>query len=168
MFIGGIRTSTVLIAAAFLLASLLPGLRRRALLGGLAWLFGFELAWQWTTFALRGSPPSHWVWPTYSLLLLSPLAIWLAHRYGVRVSRPLALLTMALWLVWLGQGFHVDVGGVSEVLNQAAKTAWGLAYLVPLLAQASARSRPRRALAVSATPPPRPRTASFESGRRRG
>ncbi|HEV2952705.1 MAG TPA: hypothetical protein VG015_01270 [Candidatus Dormibacteraeota bacterium] len=172
LFVGGVRTSTLAMGAAFTLVGFsLPGRRYRALLGLAAWLFGFETAWQGTSIvvAVLGSPaPANALavlatrWPLILhqapvYLLPGPIAILVAWRTGVRVDWRLLGLTAAVWTGWLLAGFHSNghtAGGfqaLDEALNEAAKTAWGMAYLLPLLDEGIFARLQRRRSMIEAT-----------------
>ena len=81
-------------------------------------------------------------------LFLASAAIVLAlQHFAVRPSLPLIGLSLLIGAVWLATGFHVNgydhLAGfdpLGEALNEGAKTAWGLAYLVPLIRLPAAAS----------------------------
>lgn len=86
---------------------------------------------------MNGSRPFRWDAAVY----LASAAIVLAlQRKTVVPSFSLLALSVALGAVWVAAGFHVNTYShlatfdpLGEALNEAAKTAWGLAYLLPLL-----------------------------------
>src|SRR5262249_9579006 len=88
-----------------------------------------------------------------------------AARHGARPSLPLLAAALAVWVVWIATGFHVNghtmVGfdPAAEALNEGTKTLWALAYLAPLmrsrratLAPIAAGPRPYAAAAADPTP----------------
>jgi len=136
IWVGGVRVSTIVMAVLLLTAAIARH-DWRGLLATTAWFFGFETAWQSTNaityLAGHGMVAADLGW-------ISAGVGWTlaAHLAGVRVNWPFVLLTAALWVVWLLQGFHANYphrpfDPLVEVINESAKTAWGLAYLVPLL-----------------------------------
>ncbi|MEO8745566.1 MAG: hypothetical protein ABI334_10270 [Candidatus Dormiibacterota bacterium] len=131
----GIRTTTLLLAFILFAVGLL--VRRsivQAVLAPLAWLLGWETAWGLTThLVVTGSAPLGLVW-----WIGVPVAA-LAYAAGVNVEWRWLALTAGLWALWLATGWHYNVvtnphvDWTAEALNEAAKTAWGLAYLWPML-----------------------------------
>jgi hypothetical protein len=145
----GIRTSTLLLAVILFAVGLL--VRRslvQAVLAPLAWLLGWESAWGVTThFFVPGAGPLGLVW------WIGAPAIALAYVTGVRVEWRWLALTAVLWVVWLATGWHYNVitnphvDWLGEALNESAKTAWGLAYLWPMLRH----RRPRAPITAGTT-----------------
>ena len=131
----GIRTSTV---AMGVLLVVIGALRRQPLQGqlaALAWVFGFEIAWEITGYWMSGGRlPGAPGW-----LPVGAAAIIMAWEAKVQIEWRWLAVTAVLWLIWVATGFHynmqtdrsIDWG--SELVNEAAKTAWGLAYLWPFL-----------------------------------
>jgi hypothetical protein len=120
------------------------------------WLLGFEFAWQ-LTFDLN----FRWAGPIWGSIprvsILGPLALLVlvfASWRGVRPNMILMVAVAAVWIAWLATGFHSNYHSLAhlnvtgEVLNEVAKTLWGLAYFLPLLRKprwwvtAEAYSRP--------------------------
>jgi hypothetical protein len=142
MFIGEIRTSTLVTMAAFVLLGALRD--RRFWLAAVIWLGGFEAAFQFTVemrlLVHSGFHPEAWWAPVvmFATLCLGVICVFAATRIGVRPSLPLLGLTAVFWVIWLLTGFHVNehtmVGfdPLAEVWNEAAKTLWAAAYLLPL------------------------------------
>jgi hypothetical protein len=128
-----IRTST------FLLGLLLLGfalIRRRPLQGvlaALAWIAGYEAAWQLTAYLLHGRPE---IWP---VLPSAAVALAVSMFAGVAVDRRWLLVTAGLGVVWILTGYHynypwtVHMDWWAELMNEGTKVAWGMAYLWPLL-----------------------------------
>ena len=131
----GIRTTTLLLAFIMFAVGLL--VRRslvQAVLAPVAWLLGWETAWRLTTHLVGGGRGSlGLVW------WIGGLAVVLAFAAGVRVDWRWVALTAGLWGLWVATGWHYNlitsphVDWLGEALNESAKTAWGLAYLWPML-----------------------------------
>lgn len=131
----GIRTSTV---AMGILLVVFGALRRQPLQGqlaALAWVFGFEIAWEITGYWMSGGRlPGAPGW-----LPVGAAAIIMAWEAKVQIEWRWLGVTAVLWAIWVATGFHynmqtdrsIDWG--SEIVNEAAKTAWGLAYLWPFI-----------------------------------
>lgn len=131
----GIRTSTV--AFGVLLVAF-GAFRRQPLQGqlaALAWVFGFEIAWEITGYwasggRLAGAP---------GWLVVGAAALIMAWEANVQVEWRWFAVTAVLWLIWVATGFHYNMAGDrqinwgSELINEATKTAWALAYLWPFL-----------------------------------
>jgi len=154
MFVGPVRTSTLILGAAFLVAGFITKQSRyRALIALALWLGGWETVWQLTGIAWS---VAHSGQPGHALAVLFgprlPLLLHQAIFYGPGVVAALvawhlrlavdwrfALVAVALYAVWLATGFHVNLheGGpfdpLAEALNEGSKTAWGLALLIPLI-----------------------------------
>jgi hypothetical protein len=133
---GNARLSTIVAFSAFVALALV----RRSWLpiaACLAWLFGFEAAFNATLLAL-GRPaaldPIHFV---LYLVAGIVLPVWLARR-GVRPLWYLLAPAIVLWVIWAATGFHVNAHSMSgfdplaEALNEGAKTLWAAAYFLPL------------------------------------
>ena len=111
----------------------------RVLLAGWAWVTGFETAYQITMVAL--GQPLLFGWPASVLYMIPGLVTvpWTL-RQGIRPSLPLMAGVCVLWAVWIAFGFHSNHNGMAgfdagaEALNDAAKTLWAVAYLLPFLA----------------------------------
>lgn len=136
MFLMSVRLSTWVAILAFLL--LYAWYRdRRFLLGALGWLGGFEVVFQLASLAAR-HPLPRYHWGPFLLIGVGAVFFGAAARRGVWPSGRLMILAAAAWVVWLATGFHVNshhvmgLDPVSEVLNEAAKTLWALAYVLPL------------------------------------
>jgi hypothetical protein len=141
----GVRLSTWLGVLAFVA---LAG-RRRSMLPLVAawvWLIGFEAAFDSAGLALYGYATDRVLPVVLGVFTLA----WSARVRVLRVSRPWAVATVLLWTLWLAIDFRWNsngwtLGGLprydpasdfrwqAEVLNETAKTAWALAYLLPLL-----------------------------------
>jgi hypothetical protein len=106
----------------------------QALLGALAWIISFEVAWQMTANALAGTFSSF----PYALFLVGGLLL-LGFVFGVRLSWRFLALTSMIYLLWVAEGFHYNLASSShinwpsEVLNEATKTSFGLVWLWPFL-----------------------------------
>ena len=133
---GNTRLSTIVVFSAFIALAI----GRRSWLpiaGCLAWLFGFEAAFNATMLAL-GHPaaldPIHFA---VYLVIGIVLPFWLARR-GVRPNWWLLGGAGVLWAIWMATGFHAnghtmaDFDPLAEALNEGAKTLWAVAYLLPL------------------------------------
>jgi hypothetical protein len=146
IFPAGVRLSTWLMAGAFLVLAIVR--RDGRFLGAmLAWLGGFEVAYQ-ATAALVGNGSTGSGWPVVGLVLFGLAVTAVAWRRGVRPHRWLMLAVAVVWIAWLATGFSGNPATLTgldvpaEVLNETAKTLWALAYLIPLLAPAGeARER---------------------------
>ena len=132
----GIRTSTLLLAMILFDVGLM--FRRsvlQAVFAPAAWLLGFESLWAVTTHlvANKGGGSLGPIW-----WIGAPAAV-AAHAAGVRVEWRWLALTAILWAVWIATGWHYNlitnphVDWLAEALNESTKTAWGLAYLWPML-----------------------------------
>ena len=143
VWFGGVRYSTLVTLLAFVVIALA---RRRpiALLAMLAWLVGFESGWQWTYLTLLKLNPHMWVWvpdgwrwAPIALAVLGPALVVLVRVAGLRADRRWVIATVALYAVWVLTGLHANYPDrpfdvLTEIINVAVKTAWALAYLVPL------------------------------------
>jgi hypothetical protein len=139
-----IRTSTLLMVGLLIAAG---ALRRRPLQGvlaAMAWLVGYESIWQLTANWMLDRPIG---WPVGLGLGVVVIVYVVA---GVRLDWRWVGVAVTFFLAWMLIGFHYNVPETrhfdwwSESLNELSKTAWGLAYLWPLLRQAKRGSDPRR------------------------
>ena len=80
------------------------------------------------------------VWTRLRRFLVLPAIVLALQTKTVRPSLPLIGLSLLIGVVWVATGFHVngydhlaDFNPLGEALNEGAKTAWGLAYLLPLI-----------------------------------
>jgi hypothetical protein len=144
----GVRLSTLIAAGGFVAVAAVRR-DRLALLAGFAWLAGFEAAFQVASLFLNRLPlglPS----PIF-FITLGATTLVVAHRKGVRVHPRFLAVGVLFMIVWIATGFHLNghqhgmfslhtrIAGfdpTAEVLNEASKTAWALAYLWPLLGRA--------------------------------
>lgn len=143
----GIRISTLAVLVLILAAGVV---RRRPVLGlcaAMAWLFGFEIAWQWTNNLLGRAGPGGSINWVNIMVTTTEAAGWViaAHALGLRPQRWLVVAMITGWIVWLGLGFpvnakmpHTGFSVEAELLNEGLKTLWGLAYLFPLLREVTA------------------------------
>lgn len=135
---GDARLSTIALFAAFITL----GLARKSWLPIVAcfsWLFGFELAFDLVMVAFgRPAPLDEIHFVVYAIIGVAG-PIYLLRR-GIHPTRSLLAVSLLLWGVWIAAGFHinyhtmVNFDPLSEVLNEGAKIAWALAYLIPLWA----------------------------------
>lgn len=175
MFPLGVRLSTWAALGVFLVL----GVRdRRYWLAAAAWIGGFEVLYQATNTTKqlidKGFHPSTWWAPpvVFGVFLLGIGSVVYAGRHGARPAFPLLAAALAVWVIWIAIGFHVNghtmtgLDPAAEALNEGAKTLWALAYLLPLMgvrlvaadaAAARLRSWRRRALL-------RPGTATIDVG----
>jgi len=132
----GVRLSTWLALAAFLA---LAAIRRegRPLAAGAAWFFGFEAAYQASALLTgNGLPASGLAAPI--MIGLGAVVVVVATARGIRPDWRLMVGVAVIWTVWLAVGFPaneptlVGFSPLAEALNEAAKTVWALAYLLPL------------------------------------
>lgn len=137
LFPAGVRLSTWLPIIAFVGLAVIWREWRPA--GAMfAWLAGFEAAYQASTLATgNGLPAAGWTAP--ALILFGVIVAGETWRRGVRPSVTFMVATAAVWVAWLAIGYPaneptlVGLNVPAEVLNEAAKTLWAVAYLVPLL-----------------------------------
>jgi hypothetical protein len=130
----GVRLSTWIVLGVFLLF----GVRdRRYWLAGAAWLTGFEAAYQVTSLA-TGHPLPGWGFMPFVFMAIGVTVVGFSASRNVRPSASMMSVVAVLWVVWVASGFHVNgptsihLDPAAEVLNEAAKTLWGVAYLWPL------------------------------------
>lgn len=133
---GYTRLSTVAMAATIFVAVTL--LRRRPWLGvvtTVAWLALYEMGWQAGTLMFGGPSQLGYTAWFFAAIVAWPL---LAHAMGVRANLPLAGFCLLTFMVWFAMGYRQTYPGTpihlpEEVLNEAGKTALGIAYLVGAL-----------------------------------
>jgi hypothetical protein len=101
----------------------------------LALLLGCWIGWIAVSVALHTSPKAS---AFAAAIFYAGLVATVLPRFDVRPSPPLLLAAVAVFLVWCATGFHVNAHAKvgfdpsAEALNEAAKTLWALAYLLPL------------------------------------
>ena len=144
LFPFGVRLSTWLGVVAFLCVALARR-DRVPLYACLAWLLGFEAAFQIASLAL-GRLPVGSGGPIFVVAAGAVALPWLTRR-GARPSWWLLAPALALLAVWAALGLpqndaqramfslhphiaHFDATG--EVLNEVVKILWALAYFLPL------------------------------------
>jgi hypothetical protein len=133
---GNTRLSTIVAFAAFIALAIM---RRSSLpiVGCLAWLFGFEAAFNATVLALGRPAALDTIHFVPYLLIGIVLPFWLARR-GVRPVWSLLAAAVVVWAIWMATGFHAnghamtDFDPLAEALNEGAKTLWAAAYFLPL------------------------------------
>lgn len=137
LFLFGVRISTWLTVLVFALIAAWRS-ERAPMVAAIAWLASFEAAYQIAAMILRTPSPIPLVGPvSISLLVGAPAVALLMTALGARPNRSLLGLALLVFAVWLATGFHVNTDTVivspsGEALNDAAKTLWALAYLLPL------------------------------------
>lgn len=135
LFLGGVRLSTWICVAAFLVLALL---RRdwRPLAAGAAWLWSFEAVFQLAVIAAgyNATPPETRLgWVFIGVPVVVFLSAW------VRPDPRLLAAAAACFAAWVLTGFRVNAHALAglnvegEVWNEAVKTLCALSYLVPLL-----------------------------------
>lgn len=143
--LGPIRTSSVL--AAVLIFGVVTW-KRGPLRGWttyVAWASVFEILYHVVGIVGYHWPPANFVWMTGALagwiILAAVLGIWPDWR--------IALVFGGLMALWIATGFHYNVPGQTtpinvwdEIINEAAKTTLGLAYLVGALRAPRITTRP--------------------------
>jgi SAM-dependent methyltransferase len=133
-FIGAIRISTVLAFAATVV--ILTWVRRSllvAVLGGMAWVSAFEIAFQ-----LVGAIEGHVTWLHLFYLTFS-LSGWVvaAHVAGIRAHPALLLAWGLIFLGWIAFGFHPNryldhapLSAGQEIFNVLTKDGLAAIYLI--------------------------------------
>lgn len=139
----GVRLSTWVVLGVFLVL----GVRdRRYWWAAAAWIGGFETAYQLTNtlhgLAHSGLHSRAW-WPpvvVFGVIACGAIiTVYISLEKTARPSLPIMAGVIVLWAIWVATGFHVNghsmVGfdPTAEAINEAAKTLWALAYLIPLL-----------------------------------
>lgn len=171
LWVGDMRLSTTLLLLGFLFVGFLRRDFKAAMLAAVTWLLGWEIAWQFTT-ELHTSRTLGW----NALVLVGWASIVVAlQHWTVRPSLPLIVLSLLIGAVWVATGFHVNdhehlagFDSLGEALNEGAKTAWGLAYLAPLIRlPAVPVAAPAPATRVSSRRAPARRARARRPGRRR-
>lgn len=153
LFPFGARLTTWL-AAGFFLGLAVKQRRWAPILAGVAWMWSFEIVFQAVSLAEDKLPlgPDG---PIFYIVVGIPLVAWITYQ-GIRPDPVAAVVALIVFVVWVALGFHVNrhtMTGFSpgaEALNEAAKTLWAVAYLVPLL-RASSRARAAHTRRVPAT-----------------
>jgi hypothetical protein len=117
----------------------------QAVFAPLAWLLGYESAIALTAhLVVRGSGPLSPIW------WIGGAAALAAYAAGVRVDWRWLVLTAAVWALWVATGWHYNlitsprVDWWAEALNVTTKTAWGFAYLWPMLRRPKALETSKR------------------------
>jgi hypothetical protein len=154
----GVRLSTIITAGAFVAVATA---RRdpKPLLAGFAWLAGFEAVFQVASLMV-GKLPLGLFSPIF-FIVLGTVVLAFAHRSGIRADWRFLAPALVLVAVWVATGFHLNghqhgmfslhprishFDPVAEFLNDAAKTLWALAYLLPLRSRRSGTARKLRRL----------------------
>lgn len=129
---GHLRLSTFLGAAAIFLV--VTAWTRRPVIAAvavMAWLSAFEIVWQTGQYAFGRTGASDEFW------FVAAVVSWplLAHVLGVRPDPWWAGAFAVTFLVWVTLGFHSNWPTLpfslrDEMLNEASKTALGVAYLL--------------------------------------
>jgi hypothetical protein len=140
LFYAGIRVSTWAGFCGFALVAYLR-MSWRPLLPFLAWLAGFEIAYQAGVDLTGHHAPDHHppMWVSLCMIAGSVAILEWTRRLGVRADRRFLVLAAVFFLGWLVSGFHVnghnsvDFQPFAEAMNEGSKTAWAIAYLVPLV-----------------------------------
>jgi hypothetical protein len=128
-----LRTTTVLMGLLLLAFGLIRRRPLQGFLAAMAWIVAYEAAWQLTAYCIDGRPLG---WP---IVPAAVAALAISLFAGVAVDLRWLLLTAGLWLVWIVSGYHYNMPWAvpfdwwGELMNEATKIAWGMAYLWPLL-----------------------------------
>jgi hypothetical protein len=129
-----IRTTTVVMGLLLLTFGLIRLRPLQGVLAALAWIAGYEAAWQLTAFYLHGHPTG---WP---ILPSAVAALAITLFGGVAVETRWLLIVACVWVVWILTGYHYNfppyAAGFNwwaELMNEGTKVAWGMAYLWPML-----------------------------------
>ena len=150
----GVRLSTWLLLLCFVAL----GVRRRdqrALLAAAAWLSGFEALFEIGHLAVGAAAIGRGGVGLFPIIVCSASVVWLT-RHGVRPDWGLLAAAVAILAVWIALGLHANghQQGIfslttslkgfdpwDEALNEASKTLWALAYLVPFVRRSAGRQR---------------------------
>ena len=97
--LSGVRLSTIIVLSAFVALTVTRG-DRRPLLACLAWLLGFEAAYQVTLLAMGGRLVLGLFAAVFDIVAGCVVVAW-AWRRGVRVWWPAFLVVAALWIPWV-------------------------------------------------------------------
>lgn len=134
----GVRLSTWLALLAFVAVAAWRS-ERAPIVAAIAWLAGFEAAYQLAAMLIHTPHPVPVVGPvSISLLVGMPTIAAAMTMLGAR-PHPLLLAGASLvFAAWIVAGFHVNtdihsIDAAGEVFNETAKTLWAAAYLMPLL-----------------------------------
>jgi len=137
IFIESVRITTWLTLLVFVSLAAWRS-NRRPLVAAIAWLAGFETAYQVTAMAIHTPHPIPVIGPiSLSLLIGMPLIAAVMAWLGGRPNVPLLIAALIFFAAWIASGFHVNVDAshidaVGEILNDVSKTLWAAAYLLPL------------------------------------
>lgn len=118
---------------------------RAPLLAGLAWLAGFEAAYQAAAMVMHTPSPVPWIGSvSISLVIGAPTVTLAMTLLGARAQPVLLVAALGVFVAWLAAGFTVSGPGsafdaTGELLNELSKSLWAVAYFVPLLLRQSDR-----------------------------
>jgi len=132
----GVRLSTWLVATAFIGLAVW---RRdwRPILAAWAWMTSWEAVFQTASIGFDRLPVG--IDGPIFYIVLAVATVPVLVRYNIRPDWRVMGLAVAVFVVWVATGFHVNghtMAGfdpAAEVLNEAAKTLWAVAFLLPLL-----------------------------------
>lgn len=147
LFPGGVRLSTWI--PILLFAGLAVARKDSRPIGAMfAWLAGFEAAYQAVALITgQGLPAAGWT--PAALIAFGVIVTGEAWRRGVRPDSMIMVAAAVAFTAWVVTGFHANdpslahLNVTGEVLNEAAKTLWAVAYLVPVWRRENA-APPRR------------------------
>lgn len=136
LFPAGVRLSTWLVAAAFVGFAVY---RRdwRLILAAWAWMTSWEAVFQAVSIGF-GRLPVGIDGPIF-YIVLAVATVPVLIRYEIRADWLIMGATIGVFAVWVATGFHINGHSMigfnisAELLNEAAKTLWAFAFLVPLL-----------------------------------
>jgi hypothetical protein len=158
----GVRLSTWLLLACFV-ALAVRRRDQRALLAAAGWLTGFEACFEIGHLAVGAASIGRGGVGLFPIIVCTASVVWLT-RHGIRPEWRLLAAAVAILAVWTAFGLRANghQQGIfslttslrgfdpwDEALNEASKTLWALAYLVPLVrgsvgGQRRMRARPER------------------------